>query len=218
MGQHYKLERLLQWEHVKEVNEMLLSGAVSPYGVSTWCKERGFSISQAKLYEYKEMLQQAAIKQITIERLLGMDQPKRTPIVLQALGMEDAKNMVRHEMEVLDVIIQRGYSTLLKADEIGVNDVMKAIELKHKLTGGSHGGLTGYGIDELRELEERKFESITQVVLKYIPEDKIDEIQEAIQQAEKDFYEDVAPQYVEEYEKRTEEEVELIEGECDPDF
>ena len=202
----YKLERLCKWDHVDEVNEMLLAG-VNPRVVSDWCKQRDFSISHPKLYEYKEMLQTALAKQVTVERLMGIGVPKRSPIVLQALGIESAKNMVRSEIEVLDLIIQKGYATVLSSPEIKLSDINKAIELKNKLTAGSHGGLTNFGLDELRAVESRKMDAIIQVVLKYIPEDKVEELQEAVAEAERKYYQEEAPEYLDAYEQSIEEQV-----------
>ena len=139
---YYKRERLCRWEHIEEVNEMLVSG-ITPNKVAEWCKEHGFHISRSKLYEYKEILQTALAKEITVERLLGIGVPKRSPIVLQALGIENAKNLVKTEMEVLDGIIQRGFCALLASPEVKVTDALRAIELKNKITQGAHGGLTG---------------------------------------------------------------------------
>jgi len=202
----YKLERLCRWEHVDEVNNMLMSG-VNPRVVSDWCKERKFSISHPKLYEYKEILESALTKQVTVERLLGIGVPKRSPIVLQALGIQDVKNMVKAEMEVLDMIIQKGYNALLAAPEIKIADALKAIEMKNKLTNGTHGGLTGYGLDELRALEEAKFGVIVTVVMKYIPEDKVEELQLAIAEAERNYYQNEAPEYSDEYERAVQESI-----------
>lgn len=203
---YYKLEKLVKWEHVDEVNEMLMNG-VSPHRVSEWCKEMGFTISHPKLYEYKEMLQTAITKHITVERLLGIGIPKRTPIVLQHLGLASAKNLVKNEMEVLDAIVQRGYDALTNNPTIKIQDALRAIELKNKLTQGAHGGLTGYGLDQLRELEQAKFAAIVQVVIQYLPEDKHDELQEAIAEAERKYYEENAPEFLEEYEKTLEEQL-----------
>lgn len=203
---YYKLERLVKWEHCEEVNEMLMAG-ISPHKVSEWCKEHGFSISHPKLYEYKELLQTAITKQISVERLLGIGMPKRTPIILQALGLESAKNLVKSELEVLDGIIQRGFTALTQNPDIKIQDALRAIELKNKLTGGSHGGLTLYGLDQLRELEKAKFDAMVQVVMKYLPEDKIEELQEALEEAERKFYSERAPEYLEEYEKTLEEQI-----------
>ena len=201
---YYKLEKLVKWEHVDEVNEMLLNG-ISPHVVSDWCKDKGFSISHPKLYEYKEMLQTAIAKRITVERLLGIGVPKRKPIILQALGIESAKDMVKNEMEVLDAIIQRGFNALAANPSIKIQDALRAIELKNKLTNGKHAGLTGYGLDHLREVEQAKFNALVEVVLKYLPEDKIDELQEAMAEAERNYYQNNAPELLEEYEKTMEE-------------
>lgn len=204
---YYKLERLVKWKHCEEVNDMLMNG-VSPHKVSEWCKEHGFSISHPKLYEYKEYLQTAIAKQITVERLLGIGVPKRTPIQLQALGIVAAKDMVKNEIDVLDAIIQRGFNALTANPTVKLQDAMRAIELKQKLTGGAHGGLTSYGLDQLRELEKAKFNAIVEVVLQYLPEDKHVELEEAISNAEREYYETQAPELLEEYEKALQSDIE----------
>lgn len=203
---YYKLEKLVKWEHRETVDDMLMSG-VSPHKVSDWCKERGFKISHPKLYEYKEMLQKSITQQISVERLLGIGVPKRTPILLQQLGIKGGvKDFVKNEMEVLDGIIQLGFNALATSPTIRLNDAMKAIELKNKLTQGQHNGLTGYGLDQLRELEKAKFDAMVEVVLKYVPEDKVGELEEAIGEAERTFYEEQAPELLEEYERAMQEE------------
>lgn len=204
-SKYYKLERLIKWDKCEEVNEMLMSG-ISPHKVSEWCKENGFSISHPKLYEYKEYLQTAITKQITVERLLGIGVPKRKPILLQTLGLTNTKNMVKNELEVLDAIVQRGYDALMQSPTMKVQDALRAIELKNKLTNGSHAGLTSYGLDQLRELETAKFNAVIDVVTRYIPEDKLEELQEAIALAERTFYETQAPELLEDYERSIEEE------------
>jgi len=151
------------------------------------------------------MLQTAITKRITVERLLGIGMPKRKPIILQALGIESAKDMVKNEFEVLDAIIQRGFMALNASPTIKIQDALRAIELKNKLTNGSHAGLTGYGLDHLREVEQQKFNAVIEVVMKYLPEDKIDELQEAMAEAERQYYQDNAPELLEEYEKTMEE-------------
>jgi len=201
---HHKLERLVKWEHGDEVNEMLLTG-VSPHKVSDWCKERGFNISHPKLYEYKEMLQEAITKQITVERMLGIGMPKRKPIVLNTIALQNTKHMVKSELEVLDGIIQIGMNSLYTSPTVKLQDAMKAIELKHKLTGGNHGALTSYGLDQLRAVEQAKFQAIIEVVMKYLPEDKHAELEQAILDAERGYYENYAPELLEEYEKTVDE-------------
>lgn len=203
---YYKLEKLCKWEHVDEVNTMLTQG-ISPHKVSEWCKERGFSISHPKLYEYRDMLKEAISKEITVERLLGIG-VKRTPIVLQSLGIRNAKHMVKNELELLDFIIHSGYSQLLDGKQtITMQDAMRAVDLKNKITEGKHAGLTGHGLDQLRELEQAKFNGIIKIVQKYLPEEVHEELIEEIGKAERQFYEERAPELVEEYEQAIQEEL-----------
>ena len=196
----YKIEKLLRWENRKLVDEMIITGT-SPAQVSKWCVAHGFSISSQKMYDYKEMLLRAIQKKITVEYMLGIGDTRRTPIVLKTLGMTEGTELVKNEMEVLDGIIQMGMSSLKVIPNIKMQDVLRAIELKDKLTGGTHGGLTGYGLDQLRELEEAKFAAIIKVVMKYISDDKLEEIQDEIEEAERKFYTEYAPEYLEEYDK-----------------
>lgn len=206
---YYKLEKLVKWQYIDQVNEMLMSG-ISPHEVSKWCKERDFSISHPKLYEYKEMLQEAITRRITVERLLGIGVPKRTPIVLQALGIQGVKQHVKNELEVLDTIIHLGMGALHNSPTIKIETALKAIELKNKLTDGKHAGLTNYGLDQLKELEQRKFNAIVAVVMQYIPEDKHDELEAAIAAAERQFYHDKAPDLLEEYDRAVQEGMEDV--------
>lgn len=208
---YYKLEKLVKWERIEEVNDMLMNG-ISPIRVTDFCKENGFQISHPKMYEYKELLQTAIAKQLTVERLLGIGVPQRSPIQLQALGITAAKNMVKNEIDVLDAIVQRGFDALTQNPTVKLQDAMRAIELKQKLTGGSHGGLTNYGLDQLRAVEKAKFQAMVDVVLRYIPEDKHEELELSIQEAERDYYEREAPELLEEYEKSLQEEIDKVNG------
>lgn len=201
----HKLERLCKWEHVDEVNRRLLAGE-SGKKLEDWCRSMGFNISHAKLYEYKNLLQEAISKRITVERILGIGVPKRKAIQLQALDPEKTREMVKSELDVLDAIIQSGFDALNKKPEVRIADAMKAIELKNKLTGGKHGALTNYGLDHLREVEQAKFQAIVNVVLTYLPEDIHEELMSSIELAEQEFYRVNAPDMYEEYMKAKQEE------------
>lgn len=202
----YRLEKLVKWEKIDSVNEMIMSG-VSPRQVALWCKENGFEISHPKLYEYRDMLREAINKQITVEQMMGIGKYNRNPIVLQALGIAPVKEIVRNELEILDGIIQLGFSSLQNNPSIRLQDAMKAIELKNKLTGGTHGGLTNFGLEQLKELEQTKFTAILEVVLQYLPEDKHEEVYNAMAEAEHEFYTEQAPQFLDDYEKAMQNEI-----------
>lgn len=205
-SKYYKLERLLKWDKVEEVNKMLLGG-VSPIKVMEFCKKNGFDISHPKLYEYKGYLLKAIQKQMTVEALLGIGKPSKKDIHMQIMGVTDVKDLVKSELDVLDAIIQRGFNALTQSPTVKIQDAMRAIELKNKITQGIHEGLTSYGLDQLRAIEQAKFQAMIEVVMKYIPEDKIPELEEAIATAEREYYEQHAPELLEEYEKAMQEEL-----------
>ena len=197
---YYKIELLLKWDKREALDNMLITGS-SPEKVSIWAKAEGFSISRQKLYDYKDMLTRSIQRKITVEKLIGIGDTRKTPVVLKTLGMTETTDLVKNQMEVLDGIIQMGMNSLQNMPIIKMTDVLRAIELKDKITGGSDGGLTGYGLDQLRDLEEAKFSAIIGVVMKYLPEEKITEIQDEIEEAERKFYEDYAPEMLDEYDK-----------------
>ena len=74
--------------------------------------------------------------------------------------------------------------------------MMDAIKLKNELTDGNHGFLTNYGMEQLRAIEQNKYDLIIQHLISYIPEelreeaiDKIDEIEDEYYQTT-DYYEE----------------------------
>lgn len=203
---YYRLEKLVKWKRIDEVNEMVMNGT-SPRQISLWCKENGFDISHPKLYEYRDMLREAVNKQISVEQMMGISDTNRNPILLQSLGITPVKEMVKSELDVLDGIIQLGFNGLKDMPTIRMGDAMKAIELKNKITGGAHGGLTNFGLEQLRELEQAKFESILGVVLQYLPEDKHEEVYEAMAEAEHRFYVEQAPDFLDDYEAKVQQEM-----------
>lgn len=203
---YYRLEKLVKWKRIDEVNEMVMNGT-SPRQISLWCKENGFDISHPKLYEYRDMLREAVNKQISVEQMMGISDTNRNPILLQSLGITPVKEMVKSELDVLDGIIQLGFNGLKDMPTIRMGDAMKAIELKNKITGGAHGGLTNFGLEQLRELEQAKFESILDVVLQYLPEDKHEEVYEAMAEAEHRFYVEQAPDFLDDYEAKVQQEM-----------
>ena len=217
-NRYTKLQALTRWYKVKDVNNMLMAGE-SPRKVAIYCCQHGFEISEAKMYEYRKTLQQAIGKQVSVERLLGVNAPKENPYMMQVMMESNVKNLVKSEMEVLDAIIQKGYTLMnLPNAEVEIKDVIKAIETKNKITGGTHGGLTGYGLSQLRELENTKMEVMMDIIGKYLSAEQMEEMYEEVSKAEREFYKLHAPEMLEEYDDMIQEEMdnmevgELLEG------
>lgn len=196
---YYKLEKLCAWSQVRELNTRLMNGE-TPGSLASWARSEGFNISTQKLYEYKALLQSALTKQITVENLLGIRTPIRSSIQVLSPACAEAKVKVRNEMEVLDLIIQRGFESLTKNRIITVTDTLKAIEMKNKLTQGSHAGLTEFGLEQVRELEDMKFAAILEVIKRYVPSEHWEEMDQTIADVEHAYYEVHGPEYVKQYE------------------
>ena len=100
-------------------------------------------------------------------------------------------NKVKHDLELLDEVIQKGFETLAHIDEISPVTAIAVIQLKHKITNGAHGGYTVYGIEEIRLRETARENAITAVLLEFIPEEQHAAVLERMGQAEREYYESI---------------------------
>lgn len=98
-------------------------------------------------------------------------------------------NKVKTDMEILDSIVDKGFKTLQMMEVISPDMAIKAISLKHKITGGAHNGLTTYGIEEIRLREAARENSILAVLLEFIPEDKHEEAIQRMDEVTREYYE-----------------------------
>lgn len=98
-------------------------------------------------------------------------------------------NKVKSDMELLDEVIQKGMETLDKMEAISPNTAIKAIEMKHKITGGKHQGFTTYGLEEIRLREKARENAMLVVMLEFIPEEKHEEVIDRMEETTKEYYE-----------------------------
>lgn len=181
-----KLQQLIRWNKINEVNRQLDSG-VPPLQVHKWIVKNGFKISHPAIYEYQKIRKKALCNNATVEHIIGTVRP----LVNQndKVTRESSKKL-KSELEALDRIIDAGYSTLTQQKDpiIGPRVMMDAIKLKSELTDGNHGLLTSFGIQELRELENEKYSIILEHLIKYIPQEKRQEAIRSIDKIEEEFY------------------------------
>lgn len=196
---YYRLERLCQWEHIDKVNDMLRAG-VSAGKVAMWCRENGFTISNPKMYEYKDMLLGSLARDINVETMLGIG-VVRKPIIIKNEAYKETVRKAKSDLEILEEIIQKGFRSIADNPNIGYKDAMKAIELRNRLTKGGLNNLTIEGLEQLRELENAKFEAVLEIIKQYVPEDKWPELEEAIEEAERNYYEENAPHLLKIYDE-----------------
>lgn len=115
----------------------------------------------------------------------------RTNQALAEVAEPETKERIRHDLELLDEVIQRGFDNLCKMDVITPVTALKAIELKHRLFNGGTGGHTIYGLEEIRLREAARNEAIIAVIKEYIPEDQWPEILQSMENVTREFYESI---------------------------
>lgn len=193
-----KIDNLLNWDKIKEVNHMLDEG-VSPAKVCEFINENGFKISAPMVYEYRDFRKTQIANDINVESAIN-------PINKNDLFKSDqesyvtSKGVVKNELTVLDELINRGWTSLVEKPDIPVPPqlMMKAIELKNNITKGSHDHLTNYGIQDIKTIEQGKFKAVLSALLTFVPEDKVDAAIQAIDEAEENFYKQTEyyPEYI----------------------
>ena len=190
-----KLAELCQWHYIKEVNKKLDNGD-SINSVATFISARGFKISVPMVYEYAKLRKKALVDGVNVEHMISsVSKPvldKNDP------DTQEASNKLRSEIDALDVVIQSGYKTLVNYRDQPINPriMMDAIRLKYQLTDGNHGFLTNSGMEELRQIEQQKYQLIIDHLISYIPEQYRQEAVDAIDSIEDNYYQ-TTPYYAE---------------------
>ncbi len=193
-----KLASLCKWKHIQEANNRLDQGD-SPNAVATFINKNGFKISVPLVYEYAKLRKKALVDGINIEHLVGI--ASKPLIDNKDPAVKSTKAKLKSEIDALDKIIQGGYNTLIEwADRpISPKIMMDAIKLKNDLTDGNHGFLTNYGMEQLKEIEQKKYQLLMEHLISYIPEDKKQEAVDKISILEDEYYQTTP--YYEEYVK-----------------
>lgn len=107
---------------------------------------------------------------------------------LQEQGLTGQVTKYVSDQQVLDVVIQQGMQSVVMGDApIAPKDLLKAIEVKAKLTNNANQGLSLEGLQELRVHVMARDNAVAQALMKYVPEDKQAEALTAIDEAEQEM-------------------------------
>lgn len=190
-----------------KVDEALDTG-VTLADIVELCEQYDFEISKATLSRYKGKREESIKEGVPLVELL--DQRKKNGNIvdinskrqnlgaIEELDGDERLNRafepvdkVYNDIQVLDDMIQKMYNGLQHVNMVDPALGLRAIETKAKLTGNSMQGLSLVGLRELKLRVQAKTTAMTEVMLQYIPEDKHEEALEAIELAEKEFYENL---------------------------
>lgn len=165
------------------------------------CAMYDFEISSASLSRYKDKRKEAIQTGEDLEGLL--DQRKKTGTVVKledrrSTVMDTHKNIyddtfntidkVYNDIQVLDEIIQKGFNALKYTEVVDIPVAIRAIEAKAKITNNSMNGLTLVGLRELKLRISARTSAMTEAMLQYIPEELHEEVLNAIEEKEREYY------------------------------
>lgn len=195
-----KLIELSNWKNIEVVNNMLDAGE-SPNNVCKFINQNGFKISTPMVYEYAKIRKQAIVSHISMDHLLGVATEKANGMKVERTESFNAKQkQLKSEIDMLDEIINKGYQDwreIFMAKPVTMAMTMSAIKMKNELTNSSHGFLTNYGMEQLRELEKQKYEVLIDLIMKYVPEELKEQVAQEVEAAEDEYYRNT--EYYEEY-------------------
>lgn len=187
---------------VSKVDEALDEG--KPYDfIIAFCKEKfDFEINKPALSRYKEKRRESLETGVDLESLLDKRRKSGKIIDIKSKEVTPLPNetydntfgqveQIYNDVEVLDTIIQKGFNSLKEVDYVEAPLAMKAIEVKAKITANQFQGLSLTGLRELRLRQSAKEQAMTEIILQFIPEEQHEEVFNAIESAEKEFYENL---------------------------
>lgn len=198
-----------------KVDNMLDEGQTYEYIIS-FCKENGLSISKASLTNYKKKREEALktgkpllqlldkrakdnVTYITNKEVQAFKAKKKDttkdsdPAASTEATITDINKVdkVFHDLEFLDEIITKGAKGLKAFDVVDTPLAMKAIELKAKITNNQLSGLSIAGLRELKLRQQARESAMMEVIMKYVPEEKHDDLFADMDEAEQRFYENL---------------------------
>jgi len=194
-----------------KVDNMLDEGQTYDY-IIEFCKENGLSISKASLTNYKKKREEAIetgkpllqlldkrakdnVTYITHKEVDAFKKKKSADTEdnehLAQVHSLDKVDKVFSDYEFLDKVIAKGAKGLDMFDVVDTPLAMKAIELKAKLSGNQLNGLSIAGLKELKLRQQARESALMEVIMKFVPEEKHDELFEFMDEAEQSFYENL---------------------------
>lgn len=202
-----KLEMLLAWNKRPFVDKMLDDGD-SPNKVHKWITDNGLELSVPTVYTYAKKRKEAIMNGVKFEIIKekkGSSGSATKQNAQKKSGgakkekddtqtQEDKKQLnrtvkrVMSELEILDAVIDKGFSTLQQMEVISPDMALKAIKLKHEITGGEHQGITMYGIEQIRLREAARENAMMTIMLEFVPEEKHDELLDKMEKATREYY------------------------------
>jgi len=116
------------------------------------------------------------------------ERAKAKAVFEKAVAEQESPSRIKHDVELLDEIIQKGFSTLNMMEVVSPVTAIKAIEMKHKLFNGGTGGHTIFGLEEIKMREAALEQAIIACLMEFIPAEKHAEAAKLMDDVTREFY------------------------------
>jgi len=190
-----------------KVENMLDEGQTYEY-ILEYLRSKDFTMSKASLTNYKKKREEAIetgqpliqlldkrakdnISYIADKEVKPFSKPESSSSSPATVHDMTKRDTVFNDIELLDEVIAKSMKGVKQFDVVDIPLGMKAIELKAKLTGNSLNGLSLAGLRELSMRASAKEAIMLEVIMRFVPEDQHDELFETMQEAEREFYENL---------------------------
>lgn len=195
-----------------KVDNMLDEGQTYDY-IIEFCKDSGLSISKASLTNYKKKREESIETGTPLLQLLDkrakdnvtyitdkevrafkqrkQDNPKEPEVSIATITDINKVDKVYNDLEFLDEVIAKGMKGLKAFEVVDTPLAMKAVELRAKITNNQLSGLSIAGLRELKLRQQARESAMMEVIMKYVSDDKHDELFADMDEAEQRFYENL---------------------------
>lgn len=184
--------------------DTLLDEGKTPAYVAEFCKNQGFDISKGSINNYKNKREEAIRTGVPLEHLLDKRQTTGDIIELRPVidkvapamdtyntGFADTEKKAVTTLTFLEALVEKGMKAIENTPVVDPALALKAVKMIDDISGGNSGGLTVYGMQEMRLKMKAIETAYMTVIMEYIPEDKHNEVFDRFEEAERDFFDNL---------------------------
>ncbi len=215
-----KITALVKWNNRPILDKMIDDGTPVRELVA-WCNDNGFPISVPTMYSYMKQRREAIVNGLTMEPIHSKnntlkkaradsalkearekgnaqhkenrreERAKAKAVFEKAVAEQESPSRIKHDLELLDEVIQKGFKTLNMMEVISPVTAIKAIEMKHKLFNGGTGGHTLYGLEEIKVHEAAREQAIIACLMEFIPEEQREAAVRLMDDVTREYYQSI---------------------------
>lgn len=185
-----------------KVDNALDEGRSYSYIISL-CERYDLELSKASITRYKQKRQESLETGMDLGELIDGRKPSSKVVSILDKEADSSKvgDMLSHydgsfdkfektvsDIEVLEAVIDKGFRTIQTVDYVDAPIMMKAIELRAKLTGNKLQGLTLNAMKEIQLKQVAKESAMIEAMMEHVPEELHEVVLDAMKEKEEEFY------------------------------